>query len=110
MAINNKEIISTGTDIFPPTSPVLVAGEYAVTTVMFCNVSGSDVDLTVHILPSTSAGIALENKVINTLTIPAGETFTFDTEKVILNEADRIHAVASANNRLVATVSYMRVS
>jgi hypothetical protein len=46
---------------------------------------------------------------MQSLTLPAGETFTFDSERFILADSDAVHAVASANSRLVATISYVRI-
>jgi hypothetical protein len=111
MAIKNYAIETGGTDIFSPVALSLPAGEYAITNIMFCNISAADsVTLTLHAIPSGKASTDPETQVIKTLTIPASETFTFDTEKLVLDQTDKVRAVASANSRLVATVSYMKVS
>ena len=69
---------------------------YAVTTIMVCNNSTTDeASFDLHI---AAAGDPISNgqvdanssKVINNLTLAPEETFTFDTEKVILSEGDRI--------------------
>lgn len=106
MAIINSAITSTGTDIYTAAGS---GQEHAVTCIIFCNISASDAILTVHVVPSTGV-VQNTNKIINNLTIPAAETFTFDTEKMILESGDRFYAIADANSRLVATVSHMRVS
>lgn len=110
MAIENTEITTAGDDIFlcPGTLPS-DSREYAVTCVIFCNVSGSDTTLTLHAIPQSSS-LANVNMIINALTIPAGETFTFDTEKMVLATGDTLHAIAGNDGRLVATVTSMRVS
>ena len=62
-------------------------------------------------------GEALANKVncvVRQLTLPAGETFTFDTEKIILEAGDRIFCIASPDigsslTDLAITVSYLEV-
>jgi hypothetical protein len=111
MAINNT-LISTGagTDIYvtPGVSPT-DEREYAVTCVIFCNYSNDDVSLMLHVIPRGLTPLP-DNKIIHNLLIPAGETFSFDTEKIVLNTGDYIRAIANATGRLSATVSSMRIS
>lgn len=108
MAITNTAITSNGTDIFVCPGGTSVQ-EHAVTCVIFCNVSDSLIVLTLHAVP-TGSNVGNVNTIIKNLDIPAGETFTFDTEKMVLKTGDRIHAIASSENALVSTVSSMRVS
>lgn len=111
MAINNSLITNgAGSDIYvaPGTSPT-DEREYAVTCLIFCNYSNDDVSLMLHVVPRGLTPLP-DNKVIHDLLIPAGETFTFDTEKLVLNTGDYIRAIASSVGRLSATVSSMRVS
>ena len=111
MAIQNTAI-ATG---MSPTTIYNSSGATAITTTIFCNTniynSGSPtantVELTLHVIPSGgSRGPA--NMILNAMPIPAGETFTFDTEKMVLETGDTFVALASAAN-LSATVSYMSV-
>jgi hypothetical protein len=110
MAIQNTAIpASTPTAIYSST------GVTAVTTTIFCNTNvynpatptANTVELTLHVIPSGDARGAA-NMILNALPIPAGETFTFDTEKVILENNDTMVVLTSAAN-LSATVSYMDV-
>lgn len=111
MAIKSNIISNAGTDIFIcPGTPVTDEQEHAVTCIMFCNSTGNAVTLDLHIVPITDGTHSQSNKVIHQLSIPAGETFTFDTEKVILTSSERIYAVASLSATLSAVVSSMRVS
>jgi hypothetical protein len=108
MAIRNAAIATGGTTIFTcPGSLVTDIQEHAVTCIIFCNIDIADVNLDIFAY-SQDTGNSM--KLINSLTIPAGETFTFDTEKLVLSTGDYLTATASATNRLVATVSSMRVS
>ena len=67
-----------------------------------------------HLIPS---GDALNNKVtavVRDLTLPAKETFTFDSERIVLEAGDKIVFVASpdigsALTDLASTVSYLEV-
>ena len=67
-----------------------------------------------HLIPS---GSALSNSitcVVKELVLPAGETFTFDSERIILEAGDKLSFTAtpdtgSGNTDLSCTVSYMEV-
>jgi hypothetical protein len=82
---------------------------------MVCNQDATDdASFDLHFIPS---GDPLDNavtRVINGLTLPAGETFTFDSEKIVLGAGDKVAFVASpdsgsGNTDLSATVSYLEV-
>jgi hypothetical protein len=111
MAIASTLINTTGVDIFiAPGTLITDEREYAVTCVMFCNYSGNDEILNIWAEPTVSGTLDIY-KIINQLVIPAGETFTLDTEKLVLSTGQRLHARSStANDRLTVTVSSMRVS
>jgi len=47
--------------------------------------------------------------VVRNLILPAGETFTFDSEKIILEEGDKIVLLGESPTNLSATVSYLEV-
>lgn len=110
MALTSTQITTSGEDIFlcPGTSPSNVQ-EHAVTCMIFCNTSASNVTLNLYAVP-VGLSVATQTQVIKDLLIPAGETFSFDSEKIVLSTGDRVRAVASANSRLSVTVSSMRVS
>jgi hypothetical protein len=110
MAINSTLLGNTGGNIFlcPGSSPNNIQ-EHAVTCMIFCNTSDQSVTLNLY-AAATTVTIGIENQLIKDLEIPAGETLTFDSEKLILSSGDRVFAIASANNRLTASVSSMRVS
>ncbi len=111
MAINSTPITTAVNDIFTcPGTASTDEREYAVTCMMFCNYSTQPVVLNVWLLGPTPAAISNTSIVMHNLTIPAGETFTFDTEKIVLSTGERVHATADVNSRLSVTVSSMRVS
>ena len=124
MAIRNVAIDDTGeTDGSGVTNyrhELLIVPEgkqYAVTTVMVCNKydpsSTNPEDETsvfdMYIVPDGSTIAPDTTVVVRKLPIPAGETFTFDSEKIILGEYDRIVIDGEAPGNLVATVSYLEV-
>lgn len=112
MAINSTLITTLGQDIYEaPGTPGTDEREYAVTCMIFCNYSAQDEILDLWLLAPSPAAVSPVYKVVSNLLIPAGETFTFDTEKIVLNTGERIHAkTTNADNRLTVTVSSMRVS
>ena len=111
MAIVNAQLKTIQLDLVT----VPASTRYAITNIMVCNQDATD-DATfdLHFIPS---GDPLDNavtRVINGLTLPAGETFTFDSEKIVLGAGDKVAFVASpdsgsGNTDLSATVSYLEV-
>ena len=111
MAIQNTAISGSLT----PTTIYNSSGETAITTTIFCNTNvynpaspaTGTIELTLHVIPSGDSR-GPENMILNAMPIPAGETFTFDTEKIILENGDTLVALADDAD-LSATVSYMSV-
>lgn len=118
MAITNDQLETTQLDIL-----VVPAGKrYAITNVMVCNTyspngaapASNSANFDMHLIPD---GQALSNSVtcvVRELELPAGETFTFDSEKIVLEEGDKISFVAGPDlggglTNLAATVSYLEV-
>ena len=122
MAIVNTEINGSYTDILtvPSSSsdPNYNAAGWAVTTIMFCNTAqdpqdniytdGADTILDVHICPGGEAA-GNGNMVLNSIPIPAGETFSMDNKKLILAPGDIIRCITSSPTNITATVSYLPV-
>lgn len=111
MAIVNAQLTTTQLDILE----VPAGKSYAITTVLVCNTdSADDASFDMHLIAS---GDSLSNSVtmvVNNLTLPAGETFTFDSEKIVLEAGDKLAFVAepdigSSLTNLAATVSYLEV-
>jgi hypothetical protein len=111
MAINSTLITTLGQDIFTcPGTATTDEREYAVTCMIFCNYSNDDELLSVWAMPVPAAESSVY-LLIKDLLIPAGETFTFDTEKIVLATGEKVRAkTSSSNTRLTVTVSSMRVS
>jgi|TARA_R110000796_G_scaffold30043_1_gene80536 hypothetical protein len=117
MAIVNSQLKTTALDILDPIGGAGVpAGKsYAITNIMVCNTgdtNGASFDM--HLIPQ---GDALANKVtrvIKGLELPTGETFTFDSERIVLEAGDKLVFVAEPDlgaflTDLAATVSYLEV-
>lgn len=112
MAITNSILTTTQTDILT----VPADTSYAITTIMVCNYSDTDAaSFTLHMRNSGEAR-GNQNMIVNTLELPPGETFTFDSEKIVLEAGDVVSFVADPANGagggatdLAATVSYLEV-
>jgi hypothetical protein len=105
MAILSTVLTTSSATIFNPNDSY----QYAVTTMFFCNTTDSDVVLqSVNLVPSGGSASAT-NQVITNLTIPARDTFTFETEKIILSPGDKVYAQASAGSSISATVCTLQV-
>jgi len=111
MAIVNAQLTTTQLDLVT----VPASTRYAITNILVCNNDATDdASFDLHFIPS---GDPLDNaitRVVNNLTLPAEETFTFDSERIILEEGDKISFVAEPNigaglTDLSATVSYLEV-
>jgi hypothetical protein len=83
--------------------------QYAITSMFFCNTTSSDSILQVHLVPDGGT-FRNDNKIIHNLLINPGDTFTFDTEKIILDSGDSIQAKADPAGSISATLSYVRVA
>lgn len=82
--------------------------QYAITTIMVCNQHPStNAQFDLHFIPNGSALSNAVTRVVNNLDLAAGETFTFDTEKMVLEAGDKVSFVADTN--LSAVVGYLEI-
>lgn len=110
MAIQSTAIGTSNTTLYTS------SGNTAVTCIWVCNTATYDplnpttglTYLDLHFV-KTGDGITTTNLIVNQLPVPAGETVTFDTEKIILDNGDRVIASSAAPANLVATVSTLGV-
>jgi hypothetical protein len=118
MAIVNNQLTTTQLD-----AVTVGAGKrYAITNIMVCNsyspsgpsAASRDATFDMHLIPNGNAKDDQVTIVVKELTLPAGETFTFDSEKIVLEEGDIVAFVASPDigaglTDLAATISYLEV-
>ena len=118
MAIENARLTDTQLDLIE----VPAGKTYAITNIIVCNTysptgaspENETATFDMHLLKN---GQALSNTVtcvVRELSLPAGETFTFDTEKIVLEAGDKLSFVAdpdvgAGNTNLSAMVSYLEV-
>jgi len=110
MAIAQKLLSAVDQDILTVPS----GKSYAITTIMVCNHAGfnpagtNDTSFDLHFIKDTEPK-SNTNMVVKELPVPGGETFTFDAEKIILEEGDTVQLQGQSPLNLSATVSYLEV-
>lgn len=110
MAIANATINLTDTTILT----VPAEKSYAITTILVCNVSfddgtgTNDTNFDMHVIPSGQTKTDT-NLVINNVEVAAEDTFTFNVERLVLDQGDRIVFVGKTPTNLSATISYLEV-
>lgn len=114
MAIVNTSLTSTEASVYTS------IGNNAITTVIVCNTStynpsnptANQSMVYLYAVPNDegSVGIASnDNIIVNGLPIPAGETVSFDQEKMVLANNDSLWAKTDSASNLVVTVSTLAV-
>ena len=122
MAIVNKSINDQGGGDYRHTMLTVPAGQsYAITNIIVCNTydpgatspENETVEFDLHLVPAGGSYSDAITSVVRRLSLPAGETFTFDTERVVLDAGDSVVVngglSTGGNPNLACTVSYMRI-
>jgi len=84
------------------------SADTAVTTIHICNITGSDATINIYLLPNDGSTTTPteNNKIYNSLIIPATDTYIIDTEKLILANGDKIFIeLPDSSGQVVATIS-----
>ncbi len=110
MAIVNTTVTGSDTTIYTS------SGNNAITTIIVCNTSAFNPAspaanqslLYMYAVPNGGTA-GTSNLIVNGLPIPAGETVSFDQEKMVLANGDFIVAKTDSASNLVATVSTLAV-
>ena len=110
MAIVNSIINTTATPVYTSSC------NNAITTVIVCNKvtfdpanpTAGQTNLYLYAVPS---GVTLSDTqlIVNGLPVPAGETVSFDQEKMVLANGDQIVAKSDSPANLVVTISTLPV-
>lgn len=104
MAIVNAQLTGSQQDILTVPS----GKTYAITNILVCNNSSSTAgSFDLHFIPDQAVKDDNVTRIINTLELPATETFTFDSERIILEAGDSVSFVG--DTVLAATISYLEV-
>lgn len=105
MAIFNTTI--TATSAASANTLASGSGQRAITTVIICNTGATDRTVTLYAIPGGGTASA-SNMIVNALNVPAGDTVSFDQEKMVLSNTDELKAICSGSG-LTATVSTLSV-
>ena len=123
MAIVNAQLKTTNVNLLDPdgnvsapfTGGVPSGKSYAITNILICNSSLTDsASFDMHFVPYGETLSNAVTLVVRNLELPPGETFTFDSERIVLEEGDKIVLNAEPDDgggltTLAATVSYLEV-
>lgn len=72
------------------------SGNNAITSIIACNNSASTINLSLYAVPSGKNPYNNpECTIVSALAVPAGETVSFDQEKLVLGNGDQLDAIAS---------------
>jgi hypothetical protein len=94
MAITNTEVNGTVDVLTVP------AGKsYAVTSILITNIGAED----------PTGAEANRSMIVNNALLPGAETFTLDSEKIVLGAGDFIRVAQSGANNISVVVSYLEV-
>lgn len=109
MSIQSANILDTDTVILE----VPAGRTYAVTTLLICNYAENEDEANnssfdMHIIRSGNIKSNV-NKVLNDIIMPPKETFTFNVERIVLDEGDSIVLNSTNPNVLSATISFLEV-
>ena len=105
MAIRQREApttITAGDHIFEATA------DTAVTSIHMCNITSSDATVNIYLLPEDGSTTVPteENKMYNTLTIKATDSYIIDIEKMILGNGDKIYVQnVDSSGQVIVTIS-----
>jgi len=111
MALQCTAINATNTTIYTS------SGSNAITTMVVANVNTYNAgtptvgtsNLSLYIVPSGSTTNYV-NMLVNAIPVTAGETFTFDNEKIVMGNGDQLVAVASAASGITPNAVSVTVS
>jgi len=107
MGIANAQLTIIDTTLLT----VPVGKRYAITNVLVCNTATSGANDTVFDMHLVKSGEpkSIANMILRSCPVPVGETFTFDNEKIILEEGDSVVMLGELPANLSATISWMEV-
>jgi hypothetical protein len=102
MSITNTTLGNTSTTVYTS------SGNSAVTVIYVCNTSASTVTFDVFLVPVGDVAADV-NQIYKDVSLDSGDTYILDSEKIFLDNDDRIIMIASASDSLRCTVSSVEV-
>ena len=102
MSIEQQPITTSTATLFTS------SGANAITAIYLMNDHSNTVTVQLHVVTDGDT-IGNSNKIIKNLQIAAGDTFVIDTEKLLLDNNDKIQATADVDSVCYSTISYIGV-
>jgi hypothetical protein len=104
MAITNYEVTSS-----IASAAFTASADTAVTVIYLCNINSSTPDgdavVDVYVVPQADS-VAEKHKIYSQLTVKGSDTYVIDTEKMILENGDKIYiATPDSTGQVKATIS-----
>jgi len=84
----------------------------AITCIMICNTGNTNCVFSMWAVPNSAGGPGspgVNNQIVNALSIPAGETVSFDQEKLVFGNNDTLVVSSDTNNMLTVLISWIPV-
>lgn len=103
MAITNTTLGTSASSIYTS------SGTSVIVSAFFCNTDSSDRTINVYLVASGDSASNTDNIILKEISIPAGDTYIMNNERVTLGDGDSIQALASTGSVIVSTVSYAGV-
>lgn len=104
MSIANASITTTDTSLIT----VPADKSYAIITILVCNTGVNSTSFDAHVIKSGQSK-SDRNKVLTGVPVQGKDTFTFNAERLILDEADSLLLFADSDAGLHTTVSFLEV-
>jgi hypothetical protein len=100
MAVSNTVLTTS------PSAVYTSSGNTVVTLLYFCNTSGGTRTVNVYVVPSGGSATS-STQIYKNVSITASDTLIIDSEKIILENGDKIFADADSNTSVTTTVGYI---
>jgi len=105
MSIASALILETDTTLLTVPS----SKRYAITTVIVCNYAptadtANDSFFDMHLVKGSGGVKSDVNKILNNVSLPAQDTFTFSAERILLDEGDRVILISTHSKEMIITV------
>ena len=101
MTIKNTFLTTTVGNICVSTNPTT-----AITSMYFCNLGSGAATFTVYVVPNGQT-LGPVHTIYEAIQVAPHDTYIVESEKLLLSQGDTVQAVATTDNEIAATVSFM---
>jgi hypothetical protein len=100
MAIAQSKVSNTLSNVYSS------SGSTAITVMFFMNNGATPATLSLALMAGSATPTIADNGIMKDVTVEAGDTYIFDTEKLVLEDTDALWAVSDTADAIVATITY----